>query len=73
MQDRFEQQQDEYYRKKKEKDAKKRKIVSTHLRHIIYLLVGNAFALAVYVMFVSRVVNEKLLAEEDPSGVASRL
>ena len=69
MQDRFEQQQDEYYRKKKEKDAKNRKIVSTHLRHIIYLLVGNAFALAVYVMFVSRIVNEKLLAEEDPSGV----
>ena len=69
MQDRFEQQQDEYYRKKKEKDAKTRKIVSTHLRHIIYLLVGNAFALAVYVMFVSRIVNEKLLAEEDPSGV----
>lgn len=69
MQDRFEQQQDEYYRKKKEKDARNRWIFSTHIKHMIYILVGNAFALAMYVMFVSRVVNEKLLAKEDPSGV----
>ena len=64
MYDHYEHQQDEYYRQLKEKRARKKQFINTVVHHLLFLMAGNAFPFAIYIMFLSKLVNERIAREK---------
>jgi hypothetical protein len=69
MYDHYEHQQDEYYRKLKEKRVKTKRILNGLGKSAIYLLLGNAFALVIYDVFIAKLVSDKILNDQPVAGV----
>lgn len=65
MYDHYERQQDEHYRRLKEKRAAQKRVISMIGKSVVVMLLGNAFAFVIYAMFLSKLVSEKLAAEEN--------
>ncbi len=70
MQDHYEHQQDEYYRNLKEKRARKKKTINMLLKNFLILLLGNAFCFAIYFIFLSKLISEKISGGDEISAVA---
>ena len=67
MQDKYEQQQDQYYQKLRESRAKKKYLLGHLGKNLLVLLIGNAFVFVIYLIFVGKLVSEKVMRGDDVS------